>query len=101
LEVETEALRGELQTKEATRKATTPPAVAYEKFVTELAEHMPEPEYRERVKVALRNIIDTIQFIDKKTFTVNFRGGKAIEVWMSDGAFKWELAKQVGAVQVP
>jgi hypothetical protein len=96
LEAEAEGLRGELQAQEATIKGTTPPRVAYEKFAAELADHLQEPEYRERVKVALREIIDRIQVHDKKTFTIYFRGGRSVEVWMSEGAFRWELARQIG-----
>jgi hypothetical protein len=96
IESEAEALRDELQAKEATAKSTIPPSVEYEKFVGELAENLGEPSCRERVKLALRNIIERIQFHDKKTFTIYFRGGQHVEVWMSEGAFKWELAKQIG-----
>lgn len=96
LELGAEALRAELQAKEATLKGTTPPGVAYEKFVGQLAQHLQEPEYRERVKVALRDIIERIQFHDKMTFTVYFRGGQHVEVWMSERGFAWELAKQIG-----
>jgi hypothetical protein len=97
LETEVETMRAELLSKEATQKATTPPSVAYDKFASELAEHLNEPEYRERVKTALRGIIDHIQFSDKSTFCVYFKGGQHVTVGMGNGTFDWQHAVSVGA----
>jgi hypothetical protein len=101
IELEAEALRREVQAKEVSLKATVPPAVAYDQFVSELAAHMHEPEYRERVKTCLRSVIDHIQMLDKNSFTVHFKGGTAIEVWMAGGCFRWDLARRVGRIAVP
>jgi DNA invertase Pin-like site-specific DNA recombinase len=84
LEQETETLRAEAQTKEAQEKAATPPLLAYSKFVAELSEHLQEPEYRERVKVALRDIIKFVQFEDSARFTVHFNNGATMPYWMGD-----------------
>jgi hypothetical protein len=80
--VEAEALRGELLAEEAKAKAVTTPQVAYDKFVNELAAHVGEPEYRERVKTALRDIVERIDFNALDAYTITFRTGTKYRVEM-------------------
>jgi hypothetical protein len=80
--VEAEALRGELLAEEAKAKAVTTPQVAYDKFVNELSAHVGEPEYRERVKTALRDIVERIDFNALDAYTITFRTGTKYRVEM-------------------
>ena len=105
-ELEAEAMRASLMEQEAAYQSATPPSTAYDEFRTELAAHVAEPEYRERVKACLRSIIERVDFLDKTTFLVHFVGGHAsVEVMMTgsmDGQpYKWQEAKRQNPVLVP
>jgi DNA invertase Pin-like site-specific DNA recombinase len=84
LEAEVEAQRAELQQKEATAKATTPANVVYETFARELAEHAHKSEYREQIKLTLRQMIDHIQFVDRNHYVVQLRGGSSLDVLLTN-----------------
>ena len=101
LEAEAEQMRGELQRKEAEQKATVRPDAAYETFARELSAHAQEGEYRERVKVCLRQMIDKIQFVEKTHYTVQFRGGAMVDVilgpsgWLFSPTPDWATGSRV------
>jgi len=98
---EAEALRAELQAEEAQAKAITSPQVAYETFKAELKSNSQTPEGREKIKAAIRDIVESIKFASKDCYTITFKGGKSLEVWMADGTFKFEAARDLGPVMVP
>ena len=81
VEAETEELRGELQNREARKKAAPTPAVAYGTFCDalaayrKLADKLQVPEGRVAVKTALRQVVDRVELQDRKQFMVVFKGG--------------------------
>jgi len=102
LEAEAEQLRAQLQRKEAEQKGTVRPDAAYETFARELSEHAQKAEYRERVKVCLRQMIDKIQFVAKTHYTVLFRGGATLDVilgpsggWLFSPTPDWATGSRV------
>jgi hypothetical protein len=101
-----EALRAELQAEEAKVAATTSPQITYETWRGELAAHAKNPSKREAVKVAIRDIVETIQFHSKTAYRINFKGSsQPVEVIICDDSgegYKFELAKVVGgSLKVP
>jgi len=86
----------ELQAEERKVAATTPPQDAYTTFKTELAAHVKEPEYRERVKVTLRDIIRQSGFNSLNSYTVDFKTGSSLEVIMANGEFDYTQAVDLG-----
>jgi hypothetical protein len=96
LETQAETLRLELQSEEARAKASTSPQTVYETFKAELRANSQTPEGRERIKAAIREIVEQIQFIDKTTYMVQFKGGFKVCVCMPESGFKWETMEQIG-----
>jgi DNA invertase Pin-like site-specific DNA recombinase len=83
--VEAEALRAELLTEEKKVASTTSPQKAYETWMTELAAHAKNPEMRERIKAALRDIVERINFTALDSYVVTFKSGGKVAVDMMEG----------------
>jgi DNA invertase Pin-like site-specific DNA recombinase len=105
-EIEGETLRGKLQAEELMLAASTSPQVTYETWRGELAAHAKNPERREQIKQAIRDIVESVQFHSKNAYRINFKGSsQPVEVIICDDngeGYKFELAKVAGGpLRVP
>ena len=61
LESKEAQLQNEIQAEEIKTKSETPASEAYSRFQTEFATHVKDPEYRSRVREALKDIVESIR----------------------------------------
>jgi DNA invertase Pin-like site-specific DNA recombinase len=101
LEAKETALQAEIDAEQMKSRSMTPPDRAYAKFTADLLKHVGKPEYRERVKAAFREIVEsiTVEFGEKTAYRVMLRSAKMpIDVilarngWLFSPTPEWALS---------
>jgi len=104
LEAKEVQLQAEVEAEEIKRKGEMPVKEAYERFQSDLAEHARKPEYRMRIREALREVVEKVTVLGStpcKQYQVHLRSASMpitvslhpTDGWLFNPAPDWAMSK--------